>query len=143
MPNVLNVYNDRREQLADNYTSVHIRNTDNVSNVSVFLEENMPLLKSSPVFLASDHATTIELFKYLFPQTLTFSNIPKQAAGVNIHYNHSVCDQTEFILDCIVDILLLASASTYIYSCEHSGYSKFAKYLFDDKALLRKCLKLD
>jgi len=142
-PNIVAVYNDRLRQLSNNYTSVHIRNTDRRSCVSAFIEENKKLLKDSPIFLASDHAATIELFKGLFPQTMSFSKIPKHADSRNIHCHHSGYDQTEFIIDCIVDILLLASASTYIYSCKDSGYSKLANYLFNDKLLLQKIVKLD
>jgi hypothetical protein len=143
-PVITSVYYDRLSVLTDTYTSVHIRNTDYASDVTDFLDKNTSTITAANIlFLASDHAATIDSFCNLFPQTKTFSIIPRNAEGVSIHYNHNGYDQQQFIIDCIVDILLLASASTYIFSCNKSGYSKFAQYLFMNKSILNALVKLD
>ena len=68
-----------------------------------------------------------------------FSNIPDNN-GKNIHYNHNNINQTEFIIDNFVDLLLIASANEYYFSSKESGYSKFANYLFKNKNILNKIL---
>jgi hypothetical protein len=135
---------EKFQRLPSGYTSVHIRNTDYVSDLDTFLEENHGVLTETPFFLASDNANTIETIREKYLHVLTFSAIPNTLDRRNIHERHHE-NQESFILDCITDILLLASAKTYIYSCKKSGYSKLAGYLHNNRPLLENLLgtKLD
>ena len=143
-PVVVANFIEKFQRLPSDYTSVHIRNTDYVSDLDTFLEENHRLLTQAPFFLASDNATTIETILEKYLHVLTFSAIPNTIDGCNIHERQHENQET-FILDCITDILLLASAKTYIYSSKESGYSKLAGYLHADKTMLENLLgtKLD
>lgn len=72
-----------------------------------------------------------------------FSNIPNTKhinPNANIHYHHGDVPHEQFIIDCIVDILLLASGNEYYYSSSQSGYSRLALYLFENKHILNKIL---
>jgi hypothetical protein len=137
-PIVLDVYNERYHRLPYNYIGIHIRNTDNKSDVNTFVEKNKDILMN-PIFLASDNAQTIQALKTMYPSIITFSTIPDNS-GRNIHYEHNGIEQKIFIIDCITDLLLLASGSNYIYSCNSSGYSATAKFLFDNKDILKKVI---
>ena len=143
-PIVVANFLEKFQRLPSGYTSVHIRNTDYVSDLDTFLEENHRLLTEAPFFLASDNANTIEAIRDTYPHMLTCSTVPATIDRRNIHERRHD-NQGAFILDCITDILLLASAKTYIYSCKRSGYSKLAGYLHADKTLLENLLgtKLD
>lgn len=135
---ILNPFLKRYLSLPQNYISVHIRNTDIKSDVDAFLKTNHSNLKERPIYLASDNRATIEKLKTIYTNNLyNFAAIPDNA-GTNIHYNHAEIPQNDFIIDCFVDILLLASSETYYYSNERSGYSKFANTLYSDKHLLHK-----
>jgi hypothetical protein len=125
-------------KLPENYISIHIRNTDIKSNTDEFLRANRSNLKDKFIYLASDDKHTIDKFKSIYKGNIyNFSNIPNKD-GENIHYNHDEIPQTDFIIDCFVDILLLAASSEYYYSNERSGYSNLANTLFTDKQLLHQ-----
>ena len=70
-----------------------------------------------PIFLASDDAKTISLFRKVFTNNLySFSNIVYNN-GKNIHdeYERNEEQANIFVIDTIVDMLLLAMADKYIY----------------------------
>lgn len=135
---ILNPFLKRYLTLPQNYISVHIRNTDIKSDVDAFLKINNSNFKERPIYLASDNKATIEKLKKIYINNVyNYANIPDNK-GTNIHYNHAEIPQNDFIIDCFVDILLLASSETYYYSNERSGYSKFANTLYSDKHLLHK-----
>lgn len=138
-PLVLDVYCERRKELPESYLGVHIRNTDRLSDVPAFLEENQKIMTDNVFFLASDHYDTIESIRTLYPTMMTFSTIPDNN-GKNIHTESRHIDRQECIIDCIVDLMLLASATSLIYPNENSGYTRIAKYLFENKPILNKIL---
>jgi GR25 family glycosyltransferase involved in LPS biosynthesis len=144
-PIVKDVFLKRRQQLPDNYISVHIRNTDYKSDVNAFIEKYADVFLVHPIFLASDHKETIDLFKQKFPNVYSFANI-QSIQGGNLHEGKAG-ERTgqqiqEFNIDCIVDILLLASGSTIYFSSQQSGFSKTAKNLLDNKDVLNNFLTL-
>jgi len=144
-PIVKDVFLKRRQQLPDNYISVHIRNTDYKSDVNAFIEKYADVFLVHPIFLASDHKETIDLFKQKFPNVYSFANI-QSIQGGNLHEGKAG-ERTgqqiqEFNIDCIVDILLLASGSTIYFSSQQSGFSKTAKNLLDNKDVLHTFLTL-
>ena len=141
---VTDVYYERLNKLPERYISIHIRNTDFKSNVDDFIQKYNNKLKDHVFFLASDDINTIEKYKQLYGSNMfNFSNIPNTKHindNANIHYNHGDILHEQFIIDCMVDILLLASGNEYYYSSEQSGYSKLALYLFQNKNILYKIL---
>jgi hypothetical protein len=135
---VLASFIKRYLELPQDYVSIHIRNTDIKSNIDEFLKANSKNLKDKKIYLATDDRLTIEKLKKVYKENIyNFANIPNND-GKNIHHNHGSIPQTDFIIDCFVDVLLLAAASEYYYSNERSGYSKFANTLYSDKQLLHQ-----
>ena len=133
---ILSPFINRYLSLPQNYISIHIRNTDTKSDIDKFLKANSHNFKERKIYLASDSKETIDKFKKMYyPNIYNFANIPDNK-GTNIHYNHEAIPQNDFIIDCFIDILLLAASETYYYSNERSGYSKFAYLLHTDKQLL-------
>lgn len=144
-PVVTTVYIERKGQLPENFVGVHIRNTDIKSDIEKFITIHNKILSTEPVFLGSDDYNTIEFFKQKFNTIKTFANIPALPDNArNLHtsnkFNPGFIDQSGLIIDCIVDMLLLASSKTYLYSSVKSGYSKLANYLFTNKDILNKIL---
>ena len=144
-PLVLNVFRERYNMLPKDYMSVHIRNTDKLSNVDEFIDKYKDELIDKPVFLATDHAQTIIKFKEIFGSNLySFAAIPDNN-GESIHHHHKSVPTREFNIDCFVDLLLLASGSKLYLSImtiktgwkNHSGYGDLALDLHNDKELLR------
>ena len=127
--NVLDLFYERLQTIPDEYTSFHIRNTDKIApDLGEFLKKHIDDIKEAS-FLASDDIHIIKKVKELNTNIVSFANIPEIRQGNNIHYFHESVDQNVFIIDCMVDILLLASAKKYFFSCKASGYSKLANYL--------------
>ena len=141
-PIIIDSYRTRLNALPKNYTSMHIRNTDIKSDVDNFISTHQYNLKNNSCFIATDDIVTRDKIKQLYGSNIYFfSNIPK-LKGANIHYNHENIDHKQFIIDCIVDILLLASANNFYYSSYSSGYSRLALYLFENKEILNKILNI-
>jgi len=138
---VTDVFESRFLRLPLNYASVHVRNTDRSTNVLDFILKHSTFLENKAVFLASDSNETINFFRERFTTNLySFSKIaPIKTKGTGLH-NTNISNHTEFIIDSFVDILMLASAKYYVFSNKKSGYSKLAKYLFDNKMLLKRVL---
>lgn len=152
--NILNIYRYRLHKLPQSYTGIHIRNTDKKSNLPSFMNEhkNLFIEKSSTnesptaLFIASDDRVLLDHLKNTYKNVYTFSYIPKMSKGdTNIHYSNHKINHAEFIIDCFVDLLLLASGQEYIYSCKFtpkkygSGYSRLAEILFqNNKEFLHK-----
>jgi len=135
---VLDIFRERYNKLPKDYISVHIRNTDKLSNVDDFLNKYKEEIIGKSIFLATDHAPTILKFKELFGSNLySFATIPDNN-GKSIHHNHASVPIRQFNIDCFVDLLLLASGSKLYLSTRLSGYGQFALHLHNDKELLRQ-----
>ena len=144
-PVVTTVYIERKGQLPEHFIGAHIRNTDIKSDIEKFIRIHNKILSTEPVFLGSDDYNTIEFFKQKFNTIKTFANIPALPDNAkNLHtsnkFDPGFIDQSGLIIDCIVDMLLLASSKTYLYSSVKSGYSKLANYVFTNKDILNKML---
>jgi hypothetical protein len=142
---ISDTFNKRLNLLPKSYVGLHIRNTDKKSDYRLFIEKNTAELENKSIFLATDNIDVITYIKGLYGlNVFNFSNIPDNTGKKNgIHYNHIGISQHDFIIDCFVDMLLLASSSSFYFSCVSSSYSKMAKYLFDNKQILDKILILD
>lgn len=136
-PIITNVYFERLQKLPKDYISIHIRNTDHISDIDTFISQHDTILKTNPFFIASDNKQTIDFFinKYSSETVYTFSNIP-DFGGARIHNKENYSE--ELIIDAFVDILLLASGKELYFSCEKSGYSKISNFLFKNKDILTK-----
>jgi len=69
-PIIIDIFQDKFKSLPNNYISVHIRNTDKKSNVVDFLKKNYDYFENKPIFLATDDACTLFMFKQIFEDNL-------------------------------------------------------------------------
>jgi len=148
-PMVLNKLKTRINTMPNKYISVHIRNTDYKSNVILFIKNNYSQLKNKHIFLATDDKNSIELFKTHFTPShiYTFFQFPKSnkkyynRAGSGIHFNIRNNDEHKiFNIDTLIDIILLANSTKYLYSCEQSGFSQGVKMLFNEKHIIQNII---
>lgn len=147
-PMVLDEVKKRREMLPKEYTSVHIRNTDYKSNLDDFLTSHDSIFKQSPLFVATDHAPTLELMKSKY-QVYSFSSIPIVDEGKNIHESQqsqslrtTLLETRTFNLDIMCDFLILALGNEYYFSQRDSGFSRSVYFLHGHKTLVHFLTKL-
>lgn len=128
---LLKVLYYRYISLPKNYISVHIRNTDFVSNVEEFIIDNYNNFIGKDIFLASDNINSIYLFKKVVKANIyTFSNIP-DSNNQGIHFLEKV-NKDQMNIDCIIDFILLILGKEFYYSSKESGYSNNANKLNKD-----------
>jgi hypothetical protein len=141
---VLDVYNKRMSKLSDNYISIHIRNTDIITeNLDEFLNSiNDKIVNNNYIFLASDNKKTIDYIKNLYGNKIyNYAKITDNY-GKNMHYYYDKTQITneELVIDCLVDLLMLSSGKEIYYSSSASNYSKTAEYLCNNKHILKNIL---
>lgn len=138
---IKDVFLYRLSLLPPNYISIHVRNTDYKSDVAAFLNENAAHFSNKDIFLASDDIYTIRHFQELYgSRVYSFANIPETKDGENIHDHHASISNDEFIVDTIVDMMVLAYGSEFYGSSRQSGYTKSAHALFNNKHIVRTFL---
>ncbi len=140
---VLQYVLERYKRLPKGYASVHIRHTDYKSPVDDFIKEHRAIFSNTPLFIASDHYPTIQLFQREFG-AYSFSSIPSVPDGKNIHESteaQSLRTSKDairaFNLDTIADFLLLACGDDYYYSSNQSGFSRSVYFLHQEKGLVK------
>lgn len=141
-PKVLEVYKARRARLPEKYIGVHIRNTDYDSDVPGFIEENKNVFYNAPIFLASDNKNTIDTLKQTYGSNLySFANIVDNGGKpLHVDFKRTKAESLQYNIDTFVDILLLASADNYYFSCKKSGFSKTIYELRKKPALIKRLL---
>ena len=142
---VLDVYYKRLLCLKDDYISIHVRNTDAITeNLDEFLNTiNNEIENNDCVFLASDNKKNIDHIRNKYGKKIyTFSNITYNNGG-NMHYRYDkkILTNEEVVIDCLVDLLLLSNGKQLFYSCNCSNYSLVANYLLNHKDVLNKLIK--
>jgi len=138
-------FQKRKSILPDEYISIHIRNTDYQSDVEDFFTTHDEIFKSNPIFIASDHASTIEACKARYNQVYSFSTIPFLPDKTNIHeseLSQSLRNTKEeirmFNMDAFIDFLLLAHGTHFFYSSKQSGFSRSISFLREDRVLVKR-----
>lgn len=134
------VIKNRISKLPKDYVSIHIRNTDRVSNMKEFIKNNHSNFVGRNLFVASDNLNSIKQMKTLYKNVYSFSNIP-DIGNKAIHANNWNLNKEEFIIDCIADIFLLCYGKEYYFSCIESGYSKNIILLRDNIDILNNLIK--
>ena len=145
-PFLVEEYHKRMQLLDEEYLSLHIRNTDRTTNLEEFIETHSEIIDQSPViFLASDNFRTIQYMtdKYGSDKIRSFSKITNNN-GNNMHYYYNKKELTnrQLVSEAIVDLLMLASAKTYIFSNAESSYSLLAQHLFKNPCILKKLTEI-
>jgi hypothetical protein len=144
-PEVLDVYEKRKEKIGDSYSAVHIRHTDYNTNY----REHVLKLKDEiegKVYVATDNRDVLAYCKEVLgsERVYNFSTFPVEA-GQALHGNSSL-DPWQCNLDALVDLLLLASARNFYFfqlteqrgaKPAYSGFSLLVQLLHTNKRLLR------
>jgi hypothetical protein len=135
---VKNTFIERRALLPVSYVGVHIRHSDISSDIPTFMKKHTDVFLKNPIFIASDNADIIKLFRETYKEVYSFSEIGDfKALGVKSiqKIDRSDIEHENYNIDTLVDLLLLGSSDIYLYS-RGSGFSMAAKALFDNKAII-------
>ena len=127
VPELATKLHDLREKHPD-YISVHVRNTDYVSNYSCFLEEIKEKHPTDSILLCTDDYNCHQAALDIFGNSLFFvSSIPQNKEGCGIHY-YTAWDYGELEASTLIDLLMLGHGRIF-YKCPIAGtYSKSDKY---------------
>ena len=141
-PLVKQTYEKRRAMLPEDYISVHVRNTDRVSDVTGFIKKYSDVFESAFIFLATDDYTSIQRFKELYKDKVyTFSQPDPAGKEIGTHHVKRSREETRVqTIDAIVDLLLLANGKSLYYSHPSSGFSKVAEGLHEEPLLIRNLI---
>jgi hypothetical protein len=140
---LLSELRSRYYSLEGKYIAIHIRNTDYKSDVSSAIIEYDSLINvSDKVFLASDNAETVALFKEKYGnKIISFTTFVSTLHAITQH--HNINKPVSFVIDAFCDLLLLTLADIYVYTQKQSGYSRNAAVLQKDsefRAFYKKLL---
>jgi hypothetical protein len=141
---VKNVFIERRALLPLSYVGVHIRHSDISSDIPTFIKKHTDVFLKKPIFIASDNADIIKLFRETYKEVYSFSEIGDfKTLGVKSiqKIDRSDIEHENYNIDTLVDLLLLGSSNIYLYS-RGSGYSMAAKALFDNKAIINNIISI-
>jgi hypothetical protein len=139
---VKKAYESARSRLPSYYVGVHIRNTDYSSNVPDFINKHEALFAGKSLFVATDNRKSLDLFKEKYGSNVfSFTDITDNG-GKPLHEG-SIRNKEEsrkYNIDTFVDIMLLASANEYYYSCHESGFSLAIAELRKEDTLIKRLL---
>lgn len=139
---IRNVFIQRRALLPASYIGVHIRHSDILSDIPTFMKKHTDIFLKNPIFIASDNAGVIKLFRESYKEVYAFSEIGDfKTLGVKSiqKINRSDIDHENYNIDTLVDLLLLGSSDIFLHST-YSGYSLAAKELFNNKAIINNII---
>jgi hypothetical protein len=151
----LRLRNDLRDELikrlksiGQNYVSIHVRNTDYTTDYRSMLNQlkaHPALLNCEKLFVATDDIACLLFFRNMFPdiKIVSFSELP-QESGLPIHRLSERDNVYERNRDAILDLLMLACSSTFIFlqlnenrwGTRYSGFSILARDLRNSKKVL-------
>ena len=120
----------RRQLLPRAYHSVHIRNTDMVTDLKRFMMNRHAILIQNPLFLATDSAEALEMVRKKNPRVLF---IEKKFPDGNVPLHTS---EKHNNLDMICDLLLLANGKSVTLS-RYTGYGVLSRWLQEHQSILR------
>ena len=134
---VLSLFRYRYSLIPKPYTSIHIRHTDIRADINQFLKEVGSIISGKTIFLASDNIDIITLFKEKYGNNIySYTTVIKVEGKGGLHLvERNETDQLKYNIETIVDLLLLAHGSSYLFSCG-TGFSRLAEYMFNNKHLL-------
>ncbi|APC01066.1 hypothetical protein [Polynucleobacter asymbioticus] len=132
----------RLSLIGDNYSAIHIRNTDMKTDYKVAILQ-LKNVQFKKLFVGTDNVETLEYFIEEFGDRIySFSCLP-QADGKPLHYFSDKSTAFQRNKDAILDLIILAkSPDLHIVKVlnnefsEYSGYSRLANLLNKDSQLL-------
>ena len=138
----------RLKSIGQNYVSIHVRNTDYTTDYRSMLNQlkaHPALLSCEKLFVATDDIACLRFFRNMFPdiKIISFSEL-SQESGRPIHPLSERDDVYERNRDAILDLLMLACSSSFIFlqlnenrwGARYSGFSILARDLLNSKKIL-------
>jgi len=136
-------------ELPQPYNAVHLRNTDLVVDFDDARSQIGMLDPEIPILVASDNAESLATISQVCPENKFFSIAKHYSAdGTPLHFDTSL-DPRKRNLEVLIDLLALASSESVVVPMimrgikRLSGFSRLAKELHDDSALLSRVLDAD
>jgi len=130
----------RYNKIPKPYTSIHVRNTDMISDYKDFYQENKDMFDNKNIFLATDSSCALDFFMGLGTEHKIFHNTYPLMNNLPYHtYNQ---DMEQKILNTIIDLFVLALGDEFLRVNKNSGFTTLAHYLYSNKNLLNNVLKI-
>jgi hypothetical protein len=131
------------------YNAIHLRNTDLVADLADARTRIASLDPAVPILVASDNSASLSQISQICPENHFFS-IARifSADGKPLHSDQTLAPR-ERNIEALVDLIALASSACVVLpkivsgSKPDSGYSRLAKDLQDDSALLSQLVSPD
>ena len=110
----------------NNLIGVHFRNTDYQNDIQNIIEKTERLrVDNNPIFLATDDIEAVKVFTDRFGDSLIhLAKLEPLDNSKNFHYHRGSIMQKDKLLDCLVDLYVLAKVKTNVYS-EKSSWCRF------------------
>ena len=130
------------------YSAIHVRNTDYKSDYLNYFQSIKISLDGKNIFIASDDEKVIEFSKYFFDRSKIFTlHRKKNLNGKPLHLRENYSTQVErlaAVTEALIDLILLANSDKLFYPLIskgfHSGFSRIAQHLNNNKILLKQLL---
>ena len=102
----------------NNLIGVHFRNTDYKNNIQDVIDKTIKLrADNNPIFLATDDIDAVKVFKDKFGDSLIqMAKLEHLNGSLNFHYHKGSVTQSDKLLDCLVDLYVLAKVKTAVHS---------------------------
>jgi hypothetical protein len=134
------------------YNSIHIRHTDGGENkrkINIRKINKYIIDSTLPVFIASDNNNILTKLKNKYDDKIILSNTihyNKDNKNINKHHNGNLhqfgIKYSNVLVEAIQDLLLLASAKDLLITNESSGYSRLARFLYNNKEVLNNLINI-
>ena len=146
--NFISLYNLLRNTFPISYNSIHIRSTDLgkfINKQSCKLYNKFIKASIKNVFIATDNKTILDNLKNKYGKKILLSCTQYHNTKNKNNYHHNNLHQygkinSDILIEALIDLLLLASANKLLIVVNNSGYSRLAKYLYNNKNILNKLL---
>ena len=122
------------------YYGIHIRNTDHLSKCTISkVEDYLKSITDSPIVVATDNKDTLNTMCAKFSNIISTGTLDNISSEKYLCLHGSFIDQPDNLKNAILDLLIIANASTVKTTLDFGGYSGFSKLIYDlhcDKNLL-------
>jgi len=133
-----NIIKERYSLMDKSYLSIHIRNTDWISDYTqTYANNKEEISKYKYIYLATDSIDAFNYFNTLRLNIISYTHFTEKNEPL---HTSKMLDKKILFIDMICDLFLLALANKLILSKEYHGFSKLAFYLNNNKDALFQIL---
>ncbi len=136
------------DSLPKDYIGIHVRNTDLKTEFKPFFDEIYLKVSGQNILISSDDFGVIQYAQSFFKDSNVFSlsKIPQlNQKPLHLHEYGSKHEKWTAAINAIRDLIFLGNASEILFAetihGHTSGFSRLARYLFENKQLIDQWLK--